>query len=725
MPGRAIVIGVAVKIVVALLRAAIGGLSGFFDVVDTVAGLAIAAGAIYFIFRLLVLAKRRLLWRVRRKLILSYIFIGLVPALLIVAFFLLCGLLLFYNFSSYLVQTRLRALAERTQSVAQSTAFEIERSGGRDVASLLERRQELANSDASGVSIAVVPVARACDATPHSAASQVAASRVQTAGPWSHVDPPTAVPEWIGCGGFAGLFAYSHPTGLGPAAAAQGPSVVINGRRVQASDGSEDTHMLVRAVAFPESTRPGYAVVVDTPVNESAREELRRTTGVELRNVMQIEDKRGGVNPLPGKAGGHAASPAARSSAESPFSWVTFVEYHDWTSGQTGSLFVSTQLSISEIYDRISATQGLIGNRSFSQAILLVLLVVVGGLFLIIEVIALIVGLALAKSITGSVHALFTGTERVRQGDFTHKIGVRARDQLGELAESFNQMTASIEDLLRQAAEKKRLEEELRIAREIQMSLLPQGPLLMPGLSVTALCVPAREVGGDYYDFLPLDDHRLGVLIADVSGKGTSAALYMAELKGLVLSLSQIHRSPRELLISANRIIADNLDARSFITMTYGVIDLRARTLTYARAGHTPLIYLPGSGESRGVKILAPDGMVLGLKLDKGEMFERLLQESIIPLHAGDVCLLFTDGITEAMNDRDDCFGEGRLGQLIEEHAHLPPDELRERVLREIEAFVGTAPQHDDMTMILIKIDDLGDAAALPTIDAEHAQLTE
>ena len=102
-------------------------------------------------------------------------------------------------------------------------------------------------------------------------------------------------------------------------------------------------------------------------------------------------------------------------------------------------------------------------------------------------------------------------------------------------------MTASIEDLLRQAAEKKRLEEELRIAHEIQMSLLPQGPLRMPGLSVTALCVPAREVGGDYYDFLPLDDHRVGVLIADVSGKGTSAALYMAELKGLVLSLSRIH----------------------------------------------------------------------------------------------------------------------------------------------------------------------------------------
>ncbi len=290
---------------------------------------------------------------------------------------------------------------------------------------------------------------------------------------------------------------------------------------------------------------------------------------------------------------------------------------------------------------------------------------------------------------------------------------MKAQDQLGELAESFNSMTASIEDLLRQAAEKKRLEEELRIAHEIQMSLLPQGPLVMPGLSVTALCVPAREVGGDYYDFLPLDDHRLGLLIADVSGKGTSAALYMAELKGLVLSLSRIHTSPRELLIMANRIIAEHLDARSFITMTYAVVDLRARTMTYARAGHTPLIYVPGPGAaSRQARILAPDGLVLGLKLDNGEMFERLLEEETIPLHTGDLCLFFTDGISEAMNEADDCFGEERLGTLVAEHAHLPSDELRERVLRDIASFVGAAPQHDDMTMILLKVEDMDAAAA-------------
>jgi sigma-B regulation protein RsbU (phosphoserine phosphatase) len=143
--------------------------------------------------------------------------------------------------------------------------------------------------------------------------------------------------------------------------------------------------------------------------------------------------------------------------------------------------------------------------------------------------------------------------------------------------------------------------------------------------------------------------------------------------------------------------------------------------MTYARAGHTPLIHVPGGNGSRTAQILTPDGLVVGLKLDNGQMFERLLCEETIPLREGDLYLFFTDGISEAMNAADDCFGEVRLGQLVEGHAHLPSDELRERVLREIEAFVGGAPQHDDMTMILLKIDALSRDAGVP----ETAQMAE
>jgi sigma-B regulation protein RsbU (phosphoserine phosphatase) len=701
LPGRVIVVGIALKLAVLAASVLLGAESPFLSVVDRVAGLAAAIGVCYFLVQLILLAKRRLLWRVRRKLLVSYIFIGFFPAFFLAAFSLLCGFLLFLNFSSYLVQARLQSLSDRAEFVAQNAALEIQRAGGRDVAGIISHRQAIAaDKSAADVSIAVLPVA-SCTKTSEGG-SQKTEANLQTsdfklhtsvtAGPWSHGEPPRAVPAWIGCSGYSGVFAYSH-------------------KKMSAGDDA-DTHLLVRSVAFPDTPRPGYAVVVDMVVNDRVRQELRRDTGVDVRSVTAADSPDPEfAKPLSGAAGGHDGQPAVVAESGVMGNLPGTIEFRDWLTGTTGSLTIRMSLSVAELYDRISSAGGNVGRR-VGQGLLLALFAI-GALFLIIQFMALIAGLALAKSITGSVHQLFAGTERVRQGDFTHKIAVKTDDQLGELSVSFNSMTASIEDLLVQAAEKKRLEEELRIAHEIQMSLLPQGPLYMPGLSVTALCVPAREVGGDYYDFLPLDDHRVGVLIADVSGKGTSAALYMAELKGLMLSLSEIHSSPRELLIAANRIIAHHLDARSFITMTYAVVDLRKRIMTYARAGHTPLIYVPGAGiGARDVRILTPDGMVVGLKLDNGEMFARLLQEETIALRPGDLYLFFTDGISEAMNAHDDCFGESRLGELVQAHAHLPSAELRERVLREIAAFVGDAPQHDDMTMILLKVDEVGEAVA-------------
>jgi len=187
----------------------------------------------------------------------------------------------------------------------------------------------------------------------------------------------------------------------------------------------------------------------------------------------------------------------------------------------------------------------------------------------------------------------------------------------------------------------------------------------------------------------------------------------MAEMKGIVLSLAKSCSSPRELLIRANRIISENLDTRSFITMTYAVIDLEAARMTYARAGHTPLIYRDGTQPAGdAVRVLAPDGMVLGLQFDDGRTFERLLEEATLPLRPGDVLMFFTDGISEAMNADSDCFGEARLARIVGDYGDLPPDRLRERVLREIEVFVGGAPQHDDMTLIIVKVESLASVAA-------------
>lgn len=697
LPGRAILIGATVKLA-AFVVALVTQPPAVVRLLDTCASVALVAAGAWFIVRGLALAQRHLLWRVRRKLIISYIFIGFVPAILIVAFFLLGGLLLFSNFSSYLLQTRLQALATQAQAIASTTAVEIQRAGGRGVVSIAQRRQAAVAEQLPGASIAVVPVERPCDtATPPTASASESRAPV-VAGPWSHVDPPRQVPSWVTCTGFQGLLAYAD------LAATPKP-----GERALVVDGepAHDVDLVARAIVMPDVPSPTYAVIVDLLVNGSVRDELRKETGVALTTVRTISPR---APVLRARGPVHAAD-ATPTMTTLPGVSASFPEVVDWATGEARSdtVMASMQLSIAEMYARMTAAQGRLGTG------LLYVLVAIGVLFFIIEVIALIVGLALARSITGSVHELFVGTERVRRGDFTHKIRVAARDQLGELAQSFNSMTGSIEDLLRVEREKKRLEDELRIAHDIQMSLLPQGPLDFPGVSITSVCVPAREVGGDYFDILPLDEHRLGVLIADVSGKGTSAALYMAEMKGLMLSLSTNHSSPRDLLITANRIIAEHLNSRSFITMIYAIIDTKARTLTYARAGHTPLLYVPGPGApTQGLTLLAPEGMVLGFNIDDGRMFERLLEEQTLPIHAGDIFLFYTDGISEAMNEADDCFGEERVGRIIEEHAHLPSDELRERILRDIAAFVGDAPQHDDMTMILLRIDEPTEAPSAP-----------
>jgi phosphoserine phosphatase RsbU/P len=697
LPGQAIVIAVLVRLVDFLIGLTLGRTPPVVSVIDTIASVVIAVAGLYFLVRGIALMKRHLLWRVRRKLIISYIFIGLIPAMLLLAFFLVGGVLLFSNFSAYLTRTEFRNLGERVEGVARTAVAEIERAGGRDIADILARRQTTAAANFPGLSMVVLRLDRPCAADRRSGPERDQPATIASAGPWVHLDAPDRIPDWIDCGGFRGLVAASEQEAslLDRPATPTLPGAHLSTVNIGAP---VDTQVIVRAVVFPPSSSPGYGVVVDVPVNAAVKRLVRDAIGVEFVGVSDVSK---GVALL------HARPivndpPAGDADPSPPLTSPAFLEYRDWSTGQPGMLTTSIRLGIGELYNRISAAPGLDNTSN----IVIFLLEFVGGLFLIIEIFALSFGVALARSITGSVHELFAGTERVRQGDFTHKIDVKADDQLGELASSFNSMTASIEDLLIQAAEKKRLEEELRIAHEIQMSLLPQGPLDAPGVSIVALCVPAREVGGDYYDVLRLPDGRIGLLIADVSGKGTSAALYMAELKGLMLSLSKIHTSPRELLIQANRLIAEHLDSRSFITMTYAVIDCAMGTMTFARAGHTPLIYVPGPGAGpRTAQILVPDGLVLGLKIDNGEKFEALLEEDTLALHPGDVCLFYTDGVTEAMNTGDDYFGDARLGELVEQHADLPAEEIRERVLREITAFVGAAPQHDDMTMILLKFD--------------------
>jgi sigma-B regulation protein RsbU (phosphoserine phosphatase) len=451
----------------------------------------------------------------------------------------------------------------------------------------------------------------------------------------------------------------------------------------------------------------GHVVIVDLPCGPDVVARIEERTGARM----------GGLKVMAADAAGAPASSSARSAPAASARGqagggvafqkaVAFLDFTVWPTGETRQAAVSLDAPLGQLYQRL-VQSGQLGS-DISRGLLL-FLIVLAALFTIIEGTALVWGAALARSITNAVHELFVGTAHVRQGDFTHRIRVTSQDQLGELADSFNRMSGSIEHLLHVQREKQRLDDELRIAREIQKSLLPMQPPPIPGLTIADLCEPAREVGGDYYDFFQLGPRQLGVLIADVSGKGTSAALYMAELKGLMLALSHSEPSPRRLLLTVNHLLAEHLDNRSFITATYAVIDLDQMTLTCARAGHTPLVVVSGGAS----EVVTPSGMVMGLRLPgAAERFDAVLEEHQRSLVPGDLIVLYTDGITEAMDEAGELFGDAALARVLSGPAGADAAAVRERVVREVRAFVGTAEPQDDMTMVVVKLQPAGAAGA-------------
>ncbi len=705
LPGRTLLVGIVIKLLVASVRLVVSELPGWLSTVDSAGTLALVLGLGYLAARGAVWMRRRLLWRVRRKLILSYIFVGLVPSLLIVAFFLLAGLLLFRNVASYLVQSRLNAHTEQARFLAQTVLLDVQRAGTADaVRDTLERQQASAAFRYPFLSIALVP-ARGLSCP--QAVAPVASGRMPpvglptTAGPWAHLTAPLALPAWMTCDGVARILAFDAAGG---------------------KEGEEpDLRLVARAVAVPPVRSPTWAVVLDLPISAAVESRIGDETGIRLGEVDRVP-----MDEAPALVTGSRAEPRAEAPVAETLTdqllrrWVVWVQHLDWATGTSGTVSVQLSLGLVEMYRRIGSESALGGAVS---NVLLLLLLAVGLLFLVIQGVALVIGLALARQITGAVHDLFTGTQHLRNRDFTHVIPVRARDQLGELADSFNVMTGEVTRLLLDVAQKERLEQEFATAREIQMKLLPQGPLTVPGIGVSAYCEPAREVGGDYYDVFPVGEHQFGFLIADVSGKGVGAGLYMAQLKGLVLSLVRQHLSPRDLLITVNRVIADHLDGRSFITMSYIVVDLQRQVITYARAGHCPLLLVPArrGGVLPPVKTLAPDGLVVGLKLDDGTLFDSLLEEVTVPFVPGDLVVLFTDGISEMMNNDQDCFGEGRLADLAGVYRDLPLDQLASTLIHEVRSFGAGAGQHDDMTMLLLRAEAVGDWLAEPVAAGDRA----
>ena len=252
--------------------------------------------------------------------------------------------------------------------------------------------------------------------------------------------------------------------------------------------------------------------------------------------------------------------------------------------------------------------------------------------------------------------------------------------------------------LLEQSIEKERLEKELDVAREIQRKILPEKNPQLEGISISSVFIPAFEVGGDYYDFFKLDNNKIGFIIADVSGKGISAAFIMAEIKGIFESLCKTLSRPKEILINANEILLTTLDKKTFVSAAFGVLDLNQNTLHLARAGHCPLLMVR-DGIATNLK---PSGIALGIS--ESDFFSETLEEISLDLKEQDILVLYTDGITEAKNSDLEDFGESKFETIILENSNREPDEISSCVIQQVTMFSQSLAQYDDITLLIFKL---------------------
>ncbi len=272
-------------------------------------------------------------------------------------------------------------------------------------------------------------------------------------------------------------------------------------------------------------------------------------------------------------------------------------------------------------------------------------------------------------------------------------IGLLTKDKVTD----FDSITPAF---VKNITERQRMQRELEIARDVQMSFLPVKNPEFSGLDIAAKCIPALEVGGDYYDFVKLDENKLGIIIGDVSGKGTQAAFYMTLTKGFVKALSKTINSPSEFLIKINELFYENVERGTFISMIYGIFDLKEKTLTFSRAGHNPV--LARQSGKKEIELLNPVGLALGL--EKGQLFGKTIKEIKVDMCSGDTFVFYTDGFTEAMNKYKMEFTEERLKETIALNADLPANELLQKTIENVNTFMGKALQHDDMTMVIVKV---------------------
>jgi phosphoserine phosphatase RsbU/P len=316
--------------------------------------------------------------------------------------------------------------------------------------------------------------------------------------------------------------------------------------------------------------------------------------------------------------------------------------------------------------------------------------------FLLLEIAAFTTGYFVARTITRSIADLYQGTLHVRRGDLGYRVRISRRDQLGSLAESFNEMIGSVGELLEEQRERQRLAHEVEIASEVQQQLFPRMLPSVPGLDLAAICRPARVVSGDYYDFISLSPTRVAMVVADISGKGIFAALLMASLQAALRSTAIFEScaSSAEIVSRLNRHLFKNTSDDRYATLFLAIYDSEAKTLTYTNAGHLPPLFITDGC----VQNLDQGGTVVGLFEDAN------YAECTMLVNPGSLLVAFSDGLTEPENVYGEEFGIARVRTEVLHHRDLPAQRLAEGLVNAVEQWAGTPEQSDDITVVVARM---------------------
>jgi sigma-B regulation protein RsbU (phosphoserine phosphatase) len=610
--------------------------------------------AIYLLVRFLAWWKTRLLWSLRNRLIVAYLFIAVVPILLIVTLVSIAGRILYSQLGAYLLHEDIQHRVEMIADISEHIAV------------------------AHGT---LPPGVTQADSEKILAAQSHAVHDRELPGLRISFANDTALLRDLAPGkrSFAGLLQQGE----------QGDSLSLTS---------------LRLIADPKGER---VVTLRVPVTADFLGTVAPDLGAIQLNLM--ERYFGGAQQgVTYTSGGEQYKVANRIVARNRAlqSAMVWLDTPVTVASSLDSVYVANDGKVDlhrPVLAVFNARPSRLNARIFTtlgelRDTYLLLLVLVGILFFLIETAALITGVVLTMRITGAVAGLYRATQFVRSGDFSHRVPIQDRDQLGELAESFNDMTNSIGGLIEEQNKRQRLENEISIAREVQNQLFPSTLPSVPGVEIEAICKAARSVSGDYYDFIQLSPTHIAIAIADISGKGISAALLMASLQAALRSQLLADGTERlstaELVSRLNKHLVRNTGDDRFATFFIAVYDSATRTLRYTNAGHLPSFLL-----CHGVaELLDKGGMVLGVVEDYA------YEEGSLSVGADSVLIGYSDGLVEPENVYGEEFGIRRLKEAATRLQGAAPLMVAESLMATVEEWAGTPEQADDMTVIVARL---------------------